>query len=623
MDVLSMCRICFTKNTNMHYIGPNLQKLYEKLTDLPFQTEDNRSLQLCYICYARLRNCYRLQFNCLRSEQLFTQILAKNELKPPLQDTKSLKIVHPILNLSCVPVMVRDDDDEENNEHHYDTTEVKYDVKIKKEIVEDIQDNSTYCTENINYTAPEDIVKIEPDSPANKDNSSEETADNSTSKYIEFNIEEIQIKEENIPTDVEDDGESNFNTHSEEAEDKPIANYIEFDIEESVIKEPNIQTTEIEDAICFQDIKNKQNSSLNHRTSSMDEDVLLKPIKFAFIKPDLDPNNERNEDVNDHIETAKKAYICDLCGKGFANRKLLLRHIYIHRDETPFMCDTCDQCFTVKSALSKHMHTHRFEQNNVSRNAERRKHLQSPTNIAGPSISNTNRVNIYNMTALEKKREYQRMYRENNRERLRQREAERRRRRRLHAEIMKELSTDNTEESQNSYICDLCGKCFTKKRLLLLHIYLHSSETPFQCDTCDQSFRGKNDLNTHICTHRGNTKKQERQRRYRELNREILKQRDAERRKRLQNSTNIIGQLFPSNTNRVKIDKMTALERKREYQRMYRENNRERLKQREAERRRRRRLGAETMKELSNDPNIESAEIIIEPIITINESADS
>ncbi|KAK0177081.1 hypothetical protein PV328_001160 [Microctonus aethiopoides] len=57
-----------------------------------------------------------------------------------------------------------------------------------------------------------------------------------------------------------------------------------------------------------------------------------------------------------------------------------------------------------------------------------------------------------------------------------------------------------------------------------------------------------------------------------------------------------------------------ALQRKREYQQRYREQNREKLKQREAERRRRLQ-NAEIITELSTSSNIEFTELVHEPII--------
>ncbi|XP_062526941.1 uncharacterized protein LOC119629092 [Bombyx mori] len=117
--------------------------------------------------------------------------------------------------------------------------------------------------------------------------------------------------------------------------------------------------------------------------------------------------------------------------------------------------------------------------------------------------------------------------------------------------------------------------------------------------------------------------KRERQKRYREQNRDKLKNREAERRKRIQHTQSIAGLSASSNTinneeivtaqslsgweetrpSSIQINErdkeMNALQKKRERQRRYRQQNRDRLKQREAERRRRSLQNAEMITELS------------------------
>ncbi|CAK1554416.1 unnamed protein product [Leptosia nina] len=112
-----------------------------------------------------------------------------------------------------------------------------------------------------------------------------------------------------------------------------------------------------------------------------------------------------------------------------------------------------------------------------------------------------------------------------------------------------------------------------------------------------------------------NNNKKERQKRYREQNRDKLKQREAERRECIQHSQIIAGPSTSSKTNRIELNneeiitaqsssgsekiqpssiqrndqgtELNALQKKRERQQRYREQNRDKLKQREAKRRER------------------------------------
>ncbi|KPJ16636.1 Uncharacterized protein C03F11.2 [Papilio machaon] len=122
-----------------------------------------------------------------------------------------------------------------------------------------------------------------------------------------------------------------------------------------------------------------------------------------------------------------------------------------------------------------------------------------------------------------------------------------------------------------------------------------------------------------------NNSKRERQKKYRERNRDKLKHREAERRKRIQSSQSIIGPSTSSNSNIMEVNNeepvtaiSSTLQNKRDRQKRYREKNREKLSQREAERRRRLQ-NAESIIELYTSPNIENREIITEPIIIIDE----
>lgn len=58
-------------------------------------------------------------------------------------------------------------------------------------------------------------------------------------------------------------------------------------------------------------------------------------------------------------------HICHVCNKGFAEARILKRHLKIHLDKKPHQCDQCDMSFAESSNLSKHKKKHTGELRNI------------------------------------------------------------------------------------------------------------------------------------------------------------------------------------------------------------------------------------------------------------------
>ncbi|GFY03409.1 hypothetical protein TNCV_1173661 [Trichonephila clavipes] len=53
----------------------------------------------------------------------------------------------------------------------------------------------------------------------------------------------------------------------------------------------------------------------------------------------------------------KKAFQCNECGKYYAFKSLLQRHLVVHTGEKPYSCHLCDNCFKYQGVLYNHLRT--------------------------------------------------------------------------------------------------------------------------------------------------------------------------------------------------------------------------------------------------------------------------
>lgn len=65
------------------------------------------------------------------------------------------------------------------------------------------------------------------------------------------------------------------------------------------------------------------------------------------------------------------------------------------------------------------------------------------------------------------------------------------------------LNRHMQSHSEKKYICDICGKEFSRPNYLVKHMVVHKDDYPFQCNTCERKFKRFDSLREHLRVHTG------------------------------------------------------------------------------------------------------------------------
>uniref|UniRef100_A0A8D0AFX5 C2H2-type domain-containing protein n=1 Tax=Sander lucioperca TaxID=283035 RepID=A0A8D0AFX5_SANLU len=180
-------------------------------------------------------------------------------------------------------------------------------------------------------------------------------------------------------------------------------------------------------------------SSLNNDEVPV-SDFASKSGKKSFVCGECGRRFGRKDSLRRHMRfhTGEKPYSCSVCSKRFSQRPNLIRHMRCHSGEKPFGCSFCDASFAVRSALVNHMRIHTGEK---------------PFGCIEPqSTLKCNRVPV----------------------------------------------SGKKTGNRRQFSCSECGKRFSKKTNLKVHMVVHSAVKPFSCTVCGKRFSQKGNLVRHI-----------------------------------------------------------------------------------------------------------------------------
>ncbi|XP_065355485.1 zinc finger protein 202 isoform X2 [Calliphora vicina] len=195
----------------------------------------------------------------------------------------------------------------------------------------------------------------------------------------------------------------------------------------------------------------------------------------------LDDNGEEICLENDHnSENGKrKRYICNKCQRIFNSCNALKYHNRTHSGLRPHQCEICDKSFFAIGALKAHTRTHTGDKPFECEHCDRKFRQWGDLKYHTISIHSNEKNHQCEFCGKAFSRKYSLV---------------------VHLRI---------HTSERNYKCEFCTKTFRASTYLQNHRKIHTGEKPYECDVCSKRFRVSGDLRRHQRIHERKKQKQE------------------------------------------------------------------------------------------------------------------
>ncbi|XP_020516155.3 zinc finger protein 3 homolog [Labrus bergylta] len=238
--------------------------------------------------------------------------------------------------------------------------------------------------------------------------------------------------------------------------------------------------------------------------------------------------SETPEELRTHLESHKKTFSCDVCGKKFLSVYSLQGHSFQHTGEKPFRCDVCNKTFSFKSTLRTHQSRHtqekpfRCEVCNKSFKFKELLRIHSrlhtgekpyTCNLCGKSLRDLRALSRHKLFHSAGKRHDCPVCGKHflTRGEVVRHEKSHADRNPMHLcdvcckmfQTRGQLNAHLKTHSEEKIVCSVCGKALSSSAHMKRHMRVHSGERPFKCYKCGRTYICNGHLSFHLKFHSG------------------------------------------------------------------------------------------------------------------------